>query len=189
MKSTFKLLTALSLILIIVSCGDDKEVTPPHEVGNWNLVNFAFLNVPAGFTSNEGVLSEINEISFGGLRFSSYTLSIKSDGSYSREIATTGRLPQKDKGTWENKKDEFIFIDSDDNEDVFNLEKNEDDQFWFSASSPFAMIPDTTITRLFNQYSTGTAVNAYLDSLSDEEYSALLFPVVLDLVFVFERKK
>lgn len=186
MKNYLLVLLTLST-LVLVSCKEDEEPTPPHIVGKWNLENFATINLPDAFASNEGSTYEVNEITFGGIAFDSYDLTFSKDGSFSRDISIQGRLPQTDDGNWEIDEDELILTDEDDNEEFYDIIKNENDELWFSLSASFSLIPDSTYVRLFEEYETNQGVIDYLNSLTDEEFGALFYAAPLDLVYVLSR--
>lgn len=186
MKASLKLLSALLVLSLIVSCGEDEvKVETRHEVGNWELANYAIINLPDAFARLEGRLFEVGDLS----TIKSYTFSLTGDNKYSREINFEGKLPQKDVGSWTLDDEEFNFKSESfsDNESL-TVEKNEDRELWLSFSATFTLIPDSTILRLSNEYPTQEAYEKYFDDLTDEEYNALTYQTTLDLVQLFDKK-
>ncbi len=191
MKRNLLYLLFLAVAGLLVSCSEDDEPVPdPHEVGTWDLVGYATINLPPGFESNEGSTYDISEITFGGLVLTSLEMVLNNDGTYSREFRVDGVLPETDEGTWEIEEEEELLILSPEegDEQEFTLEKNEDDELWYSVSSQFALIPDATYQEWQETYETQEELNEYLASLTDEEFNALFETVVLDLVYLFEKE-
>ena len=168
----------------ILGCGDDEEPTLTHEMGDWELVNFALLNLPPGFTSREAQKLELNEISY----IQAYQLSLKSDGTYSRTIEESGFLPNSSSGEWRIAETTFTLTPDDDAnaEENYKVEENENDNFWISDPEEFQLIPDIyydTVTQDFIDY-----YNA-LDIEAKNAINATLFQKVsLDLAYIFERQ-
>jgi hypothetical protein len=114
MKSTFKLLTALSLILIIVSCGGDEPKIDPI-VGKWELFNVTYSTPPSGFVYikfGTGSASLWGEII--------YQIDFYGDNTYKRQLKYTSGSPDRDNGEWTLKNGELDFDPEDGtNENLF----------------------------------------------------------------------
>ena len=100
---------------LITSCGDDdSDAPPPHEVGVWDLKNYATINVPSEYAlRNEDRTYTLNEVNLG---IEEYILNLKVDGTFDRTIGFSGILPQDDSGAWILDDDDLI-LDSDDFDD------------------------------------------------------------------------
>ena len=173
-------------IAFLVSCGGDEEI-PPHIVGTWTLKEYAIINLPSDYASNEGRTYELDEITLG---IEEMEIIVSNDGTYSRTIKSSGSLPDTDSGTWTISTDgEDFTLDSDDFDDdeEFGVEKNETDDLWISFPITFGLISDSTIDQLFTDHGDSAGVNAYLATLTNEEYQALFDSPLVDLVFVMER--
>ncbi|MEM7110094.1 MAG: hypothetical protein AAF519_17835 [Bacteroidota bacterium] len=177
-------LLAFGMILsfgLMISCGDDDSdsAPPPHEVGDWDLDSYLLLNLPSDYASREGQIQQLNEITFNGVAFESYTLNLMANGTYTRRIELPGPNVN-DNGTWEADDDELTLVseDFDDSED-FEIERNQDDQLWLSVASQFLLIRDAVADTLTQEY---------VSTLSEEEFDALFDVVSLDLVYAFERE-
>lgn len=161
-------------IVYLTGCGNDDEPEPTHEVGVWELQGYLLANLPTGFEGYEGVQLGIDALTFGGVAFDSYTLELKIDGSYEREIEV-GLADDVDTGTWSLDDDELT-LDSDEfGEDTWEVVDNEDDDFWISQPINLGLFPDEV-------------TQEQLDSLTEEEVEALVQQVTLDLVYAFDRK-
>ncbi|MEO9475550.1 MAG: hypothetical protein ABJG41_08445 [Cyclobacteriaceae bacterium] len=177
MKGTLKLLAALSIILFTVSCSDDEPKPAPHEVGDWELDSFFITDLPSDYQLNDGRTFGVSEILFGGIQFESYTITINANGSFSRKIGLINSPNLNDDGSWEIDDDDFELV-TEDGDELFGIEKNESDQLWLSTPATFGLVKDDILD---------TLSQAWVNSLTDEEYNALFDPVSLDLVYAFER--
>ena len=179
MKLRLLFYTLLIFVGVIMSaCGDDDDddAPPPHEVGIWDLKNYALINVPADYASNEGRRFELNQVNLG---IESYELNLEASGTFSRDINFTGVIPQEDMGTWAVNEGELTLDSNDfDDNESFGIEKNESDDLWLSFPLQFSLIQDDVLDTLTQEYA---------DSLTDEEFSDLFDPVNVDFVFLFER--
>lgn len=180
MKRNLLFIGVLFGLITLAGCGsDDGPSTPPHIVGTWELDSYIFINLPSAYASNEGRIFLLNEITFNNVAFEAYTLNLAANGTYTRKVEVPGPSLNDD-GTWTLDGDDFVLDPEDSNDDnEFRLEKNEDDQFWISQESQFALIKDSVLDTLTQEY---------VDGLSNEEFNALFDPVSLDLVFAFERE-
>ena len=173
--STSVLLTLFALS----SCGsDDDGGPPPHIVGDWEFDSFILSNVPSAYSNNEGAILAIDQISFGGSAIESYGIEFIADGRFDRSIGVLGP-DLNDEGTWVLEDDELT-LDSDDIDDdeIFDVEKNEDDQLWLSVEVQFSLLPNAVADTLTNEYYNG---------LSNEDKDALFDVVSLDLVYAFKK--
>ncbi|MEM7297550.1 MAG: hypothetical protein AAF391_04715 [Bacteroidota bacterium] len=174
-----KSIYALVLASFLFSCGGDDDPVATHEVGEWELDSYILTNVPSDYSFNEGRIFAVNEISFGGIVFESYEVTFNVDKTYARTVGVTG--PDiKDNGTWELDGDDLTLSSEDfDDDEEYEVERNEDDQLWWSVSSQFSLLEDAIAD---------TITQEYIDSITDEEFFALFDPVTVDLVYAFERK-
>lgn len=166
-----------TLAFVFTACGDDDgDTTPSHEIGEWDLLNYALLNVPSAYSNSEGRTLALNQVTLG---ITSYELDLEADGTFDRSIGIIGRLPDDDEGTWVLD-DNDLTLDSEDlsDDEIFSVEKNEEDDLWLSVSLNFFLIPNTV---------DDTLTQAYFNSLTEEEQDALFDPVPVDFTFVFER--
>ncbi|MEM9298388.1 MAG: hypothetical protein AAGA64_08355 [Bacteroidota bacterium] len=164
---------------LITSCGDDdSDAPPPHEVGVWELDSYILTNLPSDYASNEGVILLLDDLSFGGISFESYTLELMTNGTYTRKIEVPGPSINDD-GTWLLDDDDLVLDSEDsDTDEEFGVERNEDDQLWLSQDVQFALIKDSVLDTLTQEY---------VDNITQEEFNALFDNVNLDLVYAFER--
>lgn len=180
----YLLLFGLGALLVMVSCKDDEEPTPPHEVGVWELDSYVFVNFPAGFESNEDLAFGVSQLSFGGVTFEDYTLTLVKDGTFILEIGVPG--PDiEDEGTWELD-DEELILEGEDSDLEWTVEKNEEDELWLSLETQSGFIPDIyydTVTQVYRDY-LETLTDAQLDSVGN----VLTQTVSFDLVYIFERE-
>lgn len=177
MKMKFLLPIMAIISMVFVACGSDSDdPAPPHEVGNWNLSQYALKNVPTAYSYNEGAVFELNEVNLG---ISAYELQLNQNLSFSRSVSFTGSLPEDDDGTYVIT-DSEITLQSNDSSDpeVFDVQKNLNDDLWLSLPLQFGLIKNTILDTLTNEY---------YNTLSDTEKDALFDPVNLDFVLVFER--
>lgn len=175
----YLLLIAMIGTLGFSSCEEEETPPPPHEVGNWDLKNYALINLPNNFQMNEGRTFQLNELNLG---IEAYLLNLLANGNYEREVRFSGRLPSEDAGTYSIKDDELILNSDDSNDDeVYSLEKNSKNKLWFSQPVQFPLIEDAILDTLTQEY---------YESLTPEERQEKLFTVVnLDLVFAFEKEE
>jgi hypothetical protein len=175
----YLLLFAILVATVLVSCEEDDPVPPPHEVGSWELKNYAVINVPNGFQSSEGRTFELNELN---LRIDAYSLIMNANGTYSREITVTDRIPEEDTGTYTIEEDELVLNSDDfDDDEVYGLERNKNNDLWISQPIQFPLIEDAILDTLTQEY---------YESLTPEERQEKLISVVnLDLVFAFEKEE
>ncbi|MEP5611745.1 MAG: hypothetical protein ABJP45_05815 [Cyclobacteriaceae bacterium] len=175
---------SLSLSVFLMSCSSDDSPTPTHEIGTWSLDGYQFINFETGFESNNELSLGINQLSFGGAAFEDYFLTLNIDETYTREIGVAG--PDiDDSGTWELNEDELILDSEEVGEDIWQVERNEDDDFWISFPSQNSFIPDIyfdTVTQEYRDY-LETLTDAELDSVN----AAIARTATFDLVFIFER--
>lgn len=176
----YLLLIAILGTLGFSSCDEDDPAPPPHEVGEWNLKNFALINLPARFQMNEGRTFELSQ-----LGFESYRLNLLANGTYEREISVSGRIPNEDAGTYTMEEDALILNSENSNDDEdFSLEKNKNNRLWLSQPLQTGLFEDAILDTLTQEY---------LNSLTEEEYQELLDnyleQVNLDLVFAFEKEE
>jgi len=175
-------------LLILASCGSDEDPEPPHIVGSWDLENFIIINLPTSYSRNEGRTFQINELTFGGATFSSYNLDIAADGTYIRKIGFAGSPSANDQGAWtlsDDGNDLNIAANDDDTGVDWDVAKNELDQLWLTQPSTFGFISDATINQLEDEH--GEGLTEYLNGLTDEEFDALVDPVIVDLLYAFTR--
>ncbi|MTI39861.1 hypothetical protein [Fulvivirga lutimaris] len=179
MKTRLLSILALVFLSFFSSCSkDDDEPAPPHEVGSWNLVNYALLNVPSDYSYNEGRSFDLDEISLG---IEKYELNLEADLTFSRKVNFSGVIPSQDAGTWVLEDEELILTSEDSSDDeVFSIEKNEDDDLWIYFPIQFGLIKNSVIDTLTSEY---------VNSLTNEEYNDLFDPVNLDFVFLLERNE
>jgi hypothetical protein len=180
----YLLVALLGGLVLFVSCGEDEEPLPPHEVGVWELDSYVFINFPEAFSRYEGLAVGIDAITFGGVTYEDYTLSLVKDGTASLEIGIQGP-DLDDSGTWElDGNDLEIAFESGDI--AWEVEKNEDDDLWLSEETQFSFIPNIYFDTVTQKYAD------YLETLSDSQLDSIdniLFQSVsLDLVSVFERQ-
>ena len=165
------------LSLTFTACGDDDgDATPSHEIGEWDLLNYALLNVPSAYSNNEGRTFALNQVPLG---ITSYELELNSDGTFDRTIGVVGRIPDDDEGTWVLDENDLI-LDSDDfnDDEIFGVEKNEEDDLWLSISLNVPLLQNTI---------DDTLTSTYFNSLTEEEQDALFDSVPVGFTFIFER--
>ena len=177
MKTKLLLPALMLFVLTFMSCGSDSEdPAPPHEVGTWKLSQYALKNVPAAYNYNEGVTFALNEVNLG---ISSYELILNQNLSYSRTLSSSGSLPQDDAGIYTITEAELTLnSDNDDQDEVFDVQKNTSDDLWLSLPLQFGLIKNTVIDTLTAEY---------YNSLTADEQDALFDPVNVDFVLVFDR--
>ena len=174
--------TLLTLILFQTACGDRESEPDAHEIGEWELDSYIFSNLPTAFAGNEGRVFAVNEITFGGVAFESYDITLGNNDTYSRRIAVAG--PDiNDDGTWEFDGDDLTLIGPDDQEEVYSIERNETDQLWWSTETQFSLIEDAILDTLSADY-----FNSLTDTEQDALISSVSSSVSLDLVYAFERR-
>ena len=184
------LLTGITVttLLFLTSCGGDgDDPAPAHEVGTWELDSYALQGFPTGFESNEGLILTLDQITFGGVQFQGYELTLNSDGTYSRSIEITGP-DVDDNGTYTLEGDDLELESEDGDFQEFDVVRNEDDDLWLSQRDGItsSFIPDIyfdTVTQTYIDF-LQTLTEAQLDSVNAELSEVL----ELDLVFVLERK-
>ena len=165
------------LALTFTACGDDDgDATPSHEIGEWDLLNYALLNVPSAYSNSEGRTLALNQVNLG---ITSYELELNTNGTFDRSVGVIGRIPDDDEGTWVQDENDLI-LDSDDFEDdeIFGVEKNEEDDLWLSISLNVPLLQNTI---------DDTLTSTYFNSLTEEERDALFDSVPVDFTFIFER--
>ena len=175
----YLLLFAVLLAIVITSCDEDDPAPPPHEVGSWDLKNYAIINLPGGFQLNEGRTFELNELNLG---ITAYVLNLNVNKTYDREISSSGQLPTEDMGTYTISEEELVLNSDDfDDDEVYSLERNRNNRLWISQPIQFPLIEDAILDTLTQEY---------YDSLTPEEREEKLITVVnLDLVFAFEKEE
>jgi len=178
---------SLSMSLFFMSCSSDDSPTPTHEIGTWSLDGYQFINLQTGFQDNEGLSLGLSQLSFGsGEPFEDYFLTLNIDETYIREIGVAG--PDiDDEGTWELNDDELILDSEEVGEDIWKVEKNEEDDFWISFQSQNSFIPDLyfdTVSQGYRDF-LDTLTDAQLDSVTN----AIVKTATFDLVFIFEREQ
>lgn len=183
MKKHLKLLPALALLLLFVACKDDEEPPAPHEVGTWSLNNFAFKNMPNGFESWEGSLFDVDELT----SLTSYVFTLQKDGTYTRRVGISGRLPEEDDGKW-TLVDNELTLESEQftEDDVFGVDRNRDNELWLTQEITIGLIPDIYFDTVTQAY-----IN-YLNTLTDEQLDSVdavltQYPL-FDLVHLFEKE-
>ncbi|MFY0605659.1 MAG: hypothetical protein JXR10_03030 [Cyclobacteriaceae bacterium] len=131
------IVTGLVAILALGSCKEDEPKINPL-VGDWELVEVEFTDLPSAFASFEGY----TDINLYGE--TSYELEINDDNTYERTL----RLPSQrlqDEGEWEFDGEE---LELDPEEDLglptdFTLTEDiEDDELYLSAYINFRLLPD-----------------------------------------------
>ena len=171
-------------LVLMMACSSDDEPEPTHEMGDWSLDSFILINLPDAFSSNENAVAPINAISFGGVTFDSYDITLATDNTFTRRIAIDG--PNiNDSGEWELASGRLTLATEDGTEE-FTVERNESDQLWLSEEAQFGFIPDIyfdTVTQTYIDF-LNTLTDAQLDSVN----SSLTQAVTLDLVYAFERQ-
>lgn len=185
MKKIYLLILSIISITFLDSCGSDDIPAPPHEVGEWDLDSYFFANLPSGFQDNEGAAFNIDQLSFGGVAYDEYVISLKSDGTFVRNIDITGP-DVEDEGTWELN-DETLILDSEvGGEQEWKVEKNESNDLWLSFETQNSFVPDIYFDTVTDEY------RDYLDTLSEDQIDSVLNSlsetVLFDLVFVFDRQ-
>lgn len=178
MKIHLLIFAILLATTVLSSCEEEETPPPPHEVGSWDLKNYALINLPNNFQMNEGRTFQLDELTLG---IEAYLLNLMANGNYEREVSFSGRLPSEDAGTYTIDDDELILNSNDSNDDeVYSLEKNSKNKLWFSQPVQFPLIEDAILDTLTQEY---------YDSLTPEERQEKLFTAVnLDLVFAFEKE-
>lgn len=177
MKTKLLLPTLALFALSFMSCGSDSEdPTPPHEVGTWNLSQYALKNVPEAYNRSEGATFELDEINLG---ITAYELKLNQNLSYSRSLSSTGTLPLDDAGTYTITKTELTLNSDDEDEDeIFDVQKNTNDDLWLSLPLNFGLIKNSVLDTLTNEY---------YNSLTNDEKNALFDAVTVDFILVFDR--
>ncbi len=168
----------LCLLLILVSCGDDDEPALPHEIGTWDLSNYTVLNVPSDYSASEGREYELDILTVAGVTLASYSLDMRNDGNYSKEIEAENGASTTEEGTWELE-GELLSLTSELGTERWDVQQNEGDQLWLSIPTNFPLIPNNVADTLSAEY---------LSSLDSEGYQALFDQALVDLTFVFERR-
>jgi len=173
-----RVLTILILAICFSCGGDGDDPVPTHEVGNWELDFFATINVPLEYQLSEGEIYDLSILSFDGVSLESYELNLNSDLTYTRSLGVQG--PNiNDNGTWILEDDELILTDEDENDFTFEIQRNEEDQLWLSEEINFGLVKDAI---------RDTITAEWISTLSNAELNALIDPVILDLVYAFERE-
>ena len=181
-------LSILSICSIgfLSSCGSDDAAPPAHIVGTWKLQIYAIINVPATHSINEGRTYELDRPLFG-IVIKSYELNLLQNGSFNREVSTSGVLPLEDSGTWELSDDgEELTLDSDNNRDdqffgdyAFGVEKNENNNLRLSFPvENFPLLSNDVFSRFTQEQ---------YDMLSQAERNNLIDRVMVDVVFVMKK--
>jgi hypothetical protein len=173
----YLLLFAILVATVLVSCEEDDPVPPPHEVGTWNLQNYALLNLPSDFQRYEGRTLQLSV--FGT---EAYQLNLFANKTFEREIQTSGSLPQEDAGTYTLEEDELTLKSDDDSSDdeVYGLEKNKNNRLWLTLPIETLLLKDAIAD---------TITQEYINSISEQEFEDLHDVVSLDLVFAFEKEE
>ncbi len=178
-----KKLLYLSIVgtMFLTSCGNDDSVAPTHEIGTWLLDSYVLTNPPAGFEGSDGIAFQVNEISFGGVAFDSYEITFAQDGTFTRRIGVSIGPNINDDGTWSITDDDIVLTSSDtETDEEYTVERNENDQLWWSTETSFALLSD---------FRSDSLVNAGVTSLTQEQFTQLASVVVVDLIYAFERSE
>ncbi|MEP4532245.1 MAG: hypothetical protein ABJ004_04110 [Cyclobacteriaceae bacterium] len=190
MKGTLKLLAALSIILISVSCSDDEPKVDPI-VGLWELDDVAREIEQSGFTYLE--YENENDI-FGE---SAYTIEFKSDFTFERILedvafsdGSTSDLEEE--GEWELDGDELDF-DAEDDEygglgysfDVLEVTAT---NLTLSYGEDGTGFPDSKVD---DWLADGTVTSSGQFTVTQEEYDSLVlnFSESIDVVYILEFDK
>lgn len=174
-----KLTYFIVITFALISCGGDDGPTITHEMGSWNLDSFILTNVPSDYSNNEGRIFGVSQISFGGVVFESYEITFNSDQTFERNIGLAGPNVNEN-GTWKLEGDDLTLTSEDgENTQEYSIEKNEDDQLWWSTGSQFSLLKNSVADTLTQEW---------VNTLSDDDFFALFDQVSVDLVFAFERQ-
>jgi hypothetical protein len=184
MKSTFKLLAALSLILIIVSCGEDEQKIVPI-VGKWELYKVTYPTPPAGFLYLR--VSDSDASLWGELI---YQIEFLADKTYKRQLKYSSGSPDRDNGEWTLKNGELDL----------DQEETTDDNLFFVNFTLDGTITDDKMTLLATDNSWPTITtefaekfNATIDTITSNQsyYNVLLSNAVsksIEFSLEFEKQ-
>ena len=170
------LYTLLFGLTVLVGCGGDDEPAP-HQVGTWLLDSYILTGTPSAYSLNDGLVYTINQIRFGNTVYESYKLELLKNGTYTRKIEVPGPSIN-DSGTWTIDDEDFI-LESDDVTEDYTLERNETDQLWISEPRNFLLLPNNILD---------TLTNAYVATLTEQEFVDLHDEVTIDFIYAFERE-
>jgi hypothetical protein len=179
MKGILKLITACSLLLLIVSCSDDEPKVNPI-VGEWKIDTYILTNLPEAYKSNEGY--EFSSL-WGE---SSYILSFIDETNYTRVLATSSEEISEE-GEWSLNDDELSLDPDGAGLNLFNdftVLTSKTGDLVLSTEVTFGLIPDIyfdTVTQKYRDYLM-TLTDDQLDSIDD----VLTQGVLLDLVYDFD---
>lgn len=165
----------LAGLVFLGSCGKDDEPRVPDPIeGTWLLDAFQLSDAPAGFESWEGVVLEIGQLFI----WEDYEVTFNADNTYSRRIYLPGS-DATDTGVWTKEGNSLnLKPDEEDFEEDYTIENNDDIELVWSEPITLSLIEDAV---------RDTLSQAYVDSLTDEEFDALFTDVDITLNYVFEK--
>lgn len=187
MKNIFTKLFMLSMVAVLLACSEDKE-SSPHIVGVWSLQSQADYNVPSDYNwfASEASLEELG--------LSSYILTLKKDGTFTEIIERSSLSDLAYEGTWiYDEEEEILTLSYDDGDAEFDVVQNSLDLLKYSYEVQGRIISNADRTNLLNTYATQEELDAFIDTLYDEnnnltEEGQALFPIVtFDQLLSFKR--
>lgn len=183
-------LIIFSFVFIAACSSEDPE--PPAGSGTWKLESFVLADFPAGYTSNENSPYAVNEITFGGLTYTSYSMDLNSDNSYERVVGVEGAPSIIDDGLWEIEEDNLTLSNKEDDDEFsyeFSIEIQEEKRLWISERVTFGgWVHDDTLAAWNSRFTSQAELTEYLNSLTDEEYNQLFAALEIDLIYAFIKE-
>ena len=164
-------------LVFLASCGNDDDPRIPDPVeGKWKLEAFQLTEAPAGFTSWEGVVLEIGQL----VSWEDYEVNFMANNTFTRRIYLPG-ADVNDDGTWTKEGDLLILISNEDTtfEEEYNIEENSDAELIWSELIQLSLIEDAV---------RDTLTQAYVDTLTEEEFDALFTDIDIKLNYVFNKE-
>jgi hypothetical protein len=170
------LLMGLAGLVLLASCGKDDEPRVPDPLeGKWLLSEFQLTNAPVEFTSWEGAVLPLGQL----VTWENYQIEFLADNTFKRRIFLPG-ADSTDDGVWA-KDGETLTITSNDSgaiEEEYNIESVDEVELIWSEAVSLRLIKDAVAD---------TLTQAYVDTLTDEEFDALFVPVNITLNYVFAK--
>ena len=166
----------LAGLVFLGSCGKDDEPRVPDALeGTWALDAFQLTEAPAGFESYEGLVLELGRL----VAWEDYEITFAADNTYSRRIFLAGP-DNTDEGVWTKEGTSLnLKPNEEDFEEDYTIETNSDIELIWSEPITLSLIEDAV---------RDTLSQAYVDSLTDEEFDALFANVDINLNFIFDKQ-
>lgn len=166
----------LAGLVFLGSCGKDDEPRVPDPIeGLWALESFQLTDAPAGFESYEGLVLELRQL----VAWEDYEITFAADNTYSRRIFIPGP-DSTDEGVWTKEGNSLnLKPNEEDFEEDYTIETNSDIELIWSEPVTLSLIEDAV---------RDTLSQAYLNSLTDEEFEALFTDVDVKLNFIFDKQ-